>query len=140
MSIMMPCPLRILVAESDARLRALVSESLRDDGHTVVEICDGGRLLVEVSRRLQVEHATGLDVFVCSLDMPVMNGLAFVAALRASHLWTPVILTGSMSGDPSLAARAARLAATLVPSPFSLRRLRDEVHAAVRPLSINTAS
>lgn len=139
MSMIMPRPLRILVAESDPRLRAAVCASLRDDGHAVVEICDGGRLLVEVSHRLQVAHATGLDVFVCSLDMPVMNGLAFVAALRASRLWTPVILTGTMAGDPSLPARAARLAATLVPSPFTLRRLRDEVRAAVRPLSIKTA-
>ena len=38
-------PMNILVADDDEDVRALVAETLRADGHRVVEACDGAELV-----------------------------------------------------------------------------------------------
>jgi signal transduction histidine kinase len=81
-------PLRILMAEDDARLRELIAEQLTADGHTVEQTENGAEALARL-------HESSFNVVLTDLSMPRMNGAALAAAVRELKPTLPVImLTG----------------------------------------------
>lgn len=66
----------ILLADDEARIRRLVSDFLKRDGHTVLEAADG-RAALELLERERIDLAI-LDVM-----MPYADGFAVLAAIRA---------------------------------------------------------
>ncbi len=84
----MPRPLRILVAEDDARLRQLITLQMESMGHTVESAPDG-------LEALEKFHSAPFDLILTDLSMPQLNGIAFVEAAHQIAAETPVImLTG----------------------------------------------
>jgi DNA-binding NarL/FixJ family response regulator len=70
--------IRVLVVDDHPLARASVTELLsEEDDLTVVGECEDGSQVVEAVERLRP------DVVLMDLSMPVMNGLAATAALRA---------------------------------------------------------
>jgi DNA-binding response OmpR family regulator len=120
-------PFRILLAEDDDAMRALVADALRTDGHDVVELADGGRLLVDIAARLKDGGGDGsLDLIVSDIRMPICSGLQILAALRDAHWHTPVILMTAF-GDEATRRHAESLSAVLFDKPFDLDDLRTAV-------------
>ena len=66
----------ILLADDEARIRRLVSDFLKRDGHTILEAADG-RAALELLERERIDLAI-LDVM-----MPYADGFAVLAAIRA---------------------------------------------------------
>jgi DNA-binding response OmpR family regulator len=122
-------PARVVVAEDDAEMRRVVAESLRADGHSVLELGDGAQLLVRIARQYRVEDpAESIDLIVSDLRMPVMTGLAILKGLRDAHCTTPVILMTAF-GDESTRRAVKELGAILVDKPFKMADLRATVNA-----------
>jgi two-component system cell cycle response regulator CpdR len=120
-------PFRILVAEDDAEMRRLVTDALRDDGYEVVELADGGRLLVDIAARLKAEpEGDDIDLIVSDIRMPICTGLQILEALRQAHWRTPVILMTAF-GDDATRKQAESLRAVLFDKPFDLDDLRTAV-------------
>jgi two-component system cell cycle response regulator CpdR len=120
-------PFRILVAEDDAEMRRLVTDALRDDGYEVIELADGGRLLVDIAARLKAEpRGDDIDLIVSDIRMPVCTGLQILEALRQAHWRTPVILMTAF-GDEATRKQAESLRAVLFDKPFDLDDLRTAV-------------
>jgi CheY-like chemotaxis protein len=120
-------PYRILLAEDDGDMRQLVADALRSDGHDVVELADGGRLLVDIACRLKAGgDADALDLIVSDVRMPVCTGLQILEALRGANWHTPVILMTAF-GDDATRRRAEALTAVLFDKPFDLDDLRTAV-------------
>jgi two-component system cell cycle response regulator CpdR len=120
-------PFRILVAEDDAEMRRLVTDALRDDGYEVVELADGGRLLVDIAARLKAEpKGDEIDLIVSDIRMPICTGLQILEALRQAHWRTPVILMTAF-GDDATRRQAESLRAVLFDKPFDLDDLRTAV-------------
>jgi len=81
-------PLRILFAEDDERLRALIALQIESMGHIVDAAADG-------TQALQKFHEAPYDVILTDLSMPRLNGIALVEAARQIIAEIPVImLTG----------------------------------------------
>lgn len=82
---------RILVIDDDAGMRRLVRRFLERGGsHEVLEAGDG-REGVEVFR------AQAVDLVLCDLVMPEMDGLTAIAAMQALSPTTPIIaISGGM--------------------------------------------
>ena len=119
--------LRILLAEDDDEMRRIVAEALRADGYEVVELIDGGRLLVDIARRLKSgTGANSMDLIVSDIRMPVCTGLQIVSALRDAHWHTPVILMTAF-GDAATRKHAETLQAVLFDKPFDIDDLRKVV-------------
>jgi DNA-binding response OmpR family regulator len=117
-------PFRVVLAEDDAEMRSLVADALRADGYDVVELADGGRLLVDMAERLKGGGAgDSLDLLVSDIRMPICSGLQILAALRDAHWRTPVILMTAF-GDEATRRQAESLAAVLLDKPFDLDDLR----------------
>ena len=123
-------PPRILLAEDDAEMRALVSGDLRRAGYSVVECADGAALL----RRLDAENRTeghSVDLVVADVRMPELSGLDVLERLRAADPFTPyIIVTAFGSADTRRAA--VRLGAiAMLDKPFEIDDLLHLVEDAI---------
>jgi len=122
-------PGRILLAEDDAEMRALVAGALRADGYEVVEAKDGEELLRWIESTAQADGRNPFAVIVSDVRMPGLSGMDVLAVLQCSYRVTPVILITAF-GDEELHAEAAELGAVAVfDKPFDLDDLRSAVRA-----------
>jgi DNA-binding response OmpR family regulator len=120
-------PPRVLVAEDDDAMRALVVDVLRKDGLDVVEACDGGRLLVTLAREITADGGGDLvDLVVSDVRMPVCTGMQILEQLRAAHRLVPYILITAF-GDSACQHRVRSLGALLIDKPFDVAELRAAV-------------
>jgi DNA-binding response OmpR family regulator len=113
-----------LLAEDDADLRALVAGALRADHVEVVEVKDGGRMLVELASA----YAAGdvhekYDLLVSDVRMPVCSGIQILESLRSARWNTPAILMTAFGDEPTR-RRALGLGALFFPKPFDVDDLR----------------
>ncbi|HZR84039.1 MAG TPA: response regulator [Candidatus Binatia bacterium] len=123
----------ILLAEDDPVLRRLVGDTLRGEGHEVVEAADG----VELLERLEAAMAAGqrgnapISLVVTDVRMPGLSGLDVLSILRCGHWTTPVILLTAFP-EPDVRLAAEELAATAVlEKPVDLEALRAAVRRAL---------
>lgn len=104
---------RILAVDDSASIRFLIATALKEVGH-VVEVANDG---VEGLEQLR---AGKFDLVITDLNMPRMNGLDFIAALRATNRFTPVlVLTTEVNPQLKEAAKAAGATGWLV-KPFQV--------------------
>jgi two-component system response regulator (stage 0 sporulation protein F) len=118
---------RILVAEDDPDMRALVASALRRSGYDVVEARNGMEAIDHIAPTVWTRR-DGFEAIVSDVRMPDLTGLDLWVALRSTRFETPVILMTAF-GDEELRAECRSLGATAVlDKPFDL----DELHAAVQ--------
>lgn len=123
-------PPRILLAEDDPEMRALVSGDLRRAGYGVVECADGVALL----RRLHsADHAEGLgiDLVVADVRMPELSGLEVLERLRAADPFTPYIVVTAFGSEETRRAAARLGAIAMLDKPFEIRELLCLVEDAI---------
>jgi CheY-like chemotaxis protein len=121
-------PPRVLLAEDDSELRALLASALRGDGYDVVEAEDGAELFGEIATgMLRPGRPLAPDIVISDIRMPGKSGLEVVAGMRQDDWATPVILITGF-GDPQTRAEAARLGvAAIFDKPFDVDDLRTAV-------------
>ncbi len=111
---------RILVADDEPKLGAVLAEALELDGHEAIRV-GGGR---EAVARLE---SGGFDVVVTDLRMPEVDGLAVLRAARALPAPPEVVLmTAHATAESAVAAMKAG-AADYVVKPFAVDELRLRV-------------
>lgn len=124
---------RVLLAEDDPDMRALLARALRRIGYSVVEVQDGLALLQRVRSGLDDEHDVAPDLIISDIRMPGCSGLEVLAGLRACDWAMPVILITAF-GDEAAHAEARRLgAALLLDKPFDLDDLLHVAQAIIPP-------
>ena len=74
----------ILIADDEARIRRLVSDFLKRDGHTIVEAADGKEALNILENR-----RPGLDMAILDVMMPGMDGFEVLRELREQEHGEP---------------------------------------------------
>jgi DNA-binding response OmpR family regulator len=122
---------RIVVADDDPLMLEMVAFALRQEGYEVVEIPDGGRLLVQLATHFRAVDELPVDLVISDIRMPVMSGLAMLRALRDAHWTKPVILMTAFA-DEEVKRSAARLGAEVLDKPFTMVELRTRVSAALQ--------
>jgi DNA-binding response OmpR family regulator len=125
-------PPRILLAEDDGDMRRLIGEALRKDGYEVIEVGDGGRLLVRLAHEFADEGGPDLaDLLVSDVRMPVCSGMQILEQMRAVRWKTPVILMTAF-GDAATRQRALSYGALLLDKPFDVDDLRTAIACMLR--------
>ncbi len=120
----------VLVADDDEDMRALVADTLRRDGHAVLETGDGEELLVALEEAID-DPSRRPDVVVSDVKMPRLSGLGVLAALRRARLYFPVVLM-TVLADESIESVARSLGAVgVLRKPFDVDDLRTAVMNAV---------
>jgi two-component system, OmpR family, response regulator MprA len=118
-------PMRLLVVDDDAAVRASLAHALRRDGFEVTAAADGGAALEQLA--LARHAAVVLDVM-----MPEPNGLEVCATLRRQGDRTPILM---LTARDLVADRVAGLDAgadDYLVKPFALDELRARLRALLR--------
>ncbi|MFO0678020.1 MAG: response regulator [Polyangiaceae bacterium] len=119
-------PMRILLADDDVDLRALVQMALSRDGHEIVEAENGAEVL-DCLERAAFHPESMPDVIVVDVLMPKCSGLGVLEILKKSRAHVPVIVMTSFEHD-SVRQVAERLGAVaFFRKPFDVEALRSAV-------------
>lgn len=112
-------PRRILVAEDNEVMRAMLARWLGREGYEVVEARDGGELLAHVHESI-LGRAPAFDLVISDVRMPGVGGIELLEQLRALGVRTPVILMSAFA-DEALHEYAYEAGATaFIDKPFEM--------------------
>jgi len=115
---------RILIVDDDEGIRRFCLRIFEGEGYEVESASDGAEAVERIANRF--------DVIVSDIQMPGMDGLQLLRAVRERDLDVPVIL---MTGNPTLqsAMRAIEYGALrYLSKPFATEELLQLVEEAVR--------
>jgi two-component system chemotaxis response regulator CheY len=86
------CEGRVLVVDDEEQIRKVVGMTLRKAGYDVQEAEDGKRAIEVIN---EGENPLLVDVIICDIRMPKINGTEAIAYFRSQYPSTPVVvLTG----------------------------------------------
>jgi two-component system chemotaxis response regulator CheY len=111
-------PPRVLVVDDDPTTRRLLTHTLRRNGYEVTAAEDGHQALEALDRE-------GADLVLTDRNMPLVDGLALLKALRASavHRRVPVIMVTSSSDERDQPEAEAEGATAFLTKPVGSREL-----------------
>ena len=109
---------KILVAEDEAIVRLLVVETLRADGHTVLEAADGQAALD------LVQDCPDLDLLLSDIRLPKMDGFSLARSARQLRPELRLLfLTGYVRAEPPIELSPA----VIIRKPFDPDNLARKV-------------
>lgn len=117
--------MRILVAEDDLRLAALLRRGLSEDGHAVDVAHDG-------TEALWLAQENPYAAIVLDVMLPGIDGFAVTHKLRSSGIWTPVLLLTARSAVDDRVEGLDAGADDYLTKPFSFAELSARLRALVR--------
>jgi CheY-like chemotaxis protein len=117
---------RILIAEDEIAVRALVTRALTQDGHDVVATSDGGEALEAFTR------ADGrFDLLLTDIKMPVMDGIALALAVARDNPELPILLMTGFADQRERASGLDALIYDVIAKPFTLGEIQYAVAGAL---------
>lgn len=119
---------KILVVDDSASLRQVVGIALKGAGYDVVEAVDGKDGLAKLA-------ANKVNLIISDVNMPVMNGIEMVKALKAmpEHRFMPIIMLTTESQEQIKLQGQAAGAKAWVVKPFKPEQMLDAVSKLVLP-------
>jgi len=104
---------RIMVIDDSAALRQTVLDALADAGYEVIGAADG-------QEALGMLDGSKIDLMICDVHMPRMDGLTFVREVKqlADYRFVPVIMLTTESSEKSRLAGLTAGAKAWVVKPF----------------------
>ena len=112
----------VLTVDDSVSLRKLVAATLSTAGHQVVEASNG-------AEGLELLKTRTFNLIISDLNMPVMDGLAFIKQVRvfATYKFTPIlVLTTEMDPVKKKAAKESGATGWLV-KPFDPEQLLNTI-------------
>ena len=119
---------KILLVDDSASVRQVVGIALRREGYETVEAANGKEALAMLDQGK-------LNLIISDVNMPVMNGIEFVKAVKQHPTckFTPIVmLTTEGQDDMKQAGKAAGAKAWIV-KPFNPPQLLDVVSKLILP-------
>jgi CheY-like chemotaxis protein len=117
---------RVLIAEDEESVRALVARALAQDGHEVVATADGAEALEVLTR-----EAGRFDLLLTDIKMPVMDGIALALASARDYPALPILLMTGYADQRERAAGLESLVHDIIAKPFTLAEIRFAVAAVL---------
>ena len=118
----------IMIVDDSASLRQVVGIALKGAGYDVLEGCDGKDALAKLT-------AQKVHLVICDVNMPNMDGISFVRALKQnpSYKFTPVIMLTTESQEAKKQEGQAAGARAWVVKPFKPEQMLGAVEKLVLP-------
>jgi len=117
---------RILLADDEDAVRALVGRALAEDGHQVVGAADGSEALDRLAR-----DGGRFDLLLTDIKMPVMDGIALALAAARDHPDVVILLMTGYADQRERAHGLDTLIHDVIAKPFSNREIRAVVREAL---------
>lgn len=117
--------MRVLIADDDRLIRAMLRDALVDLGHQVVEAENGAQAVERAERERP-------DALILDFLMPKLSGLDALKALRARGRRIPSVLLTAISDGSVRAVSGADAPDAFLKKPFTRRGLVKALARAVR--------
>jgi two-component system chemotaxis response regulator CheY len=121
----------VLVVDDSAAIRKILTRVLRQTGmaiQTIHEAGDGQDALA-----LMEQHR--IDLVLSDINMPKMDGLQLLGALKASPQWRniPVVMITTEGGETKVADAVRLGAAGYVRKPFTADQIKEKLVGLLEP-------
>ena len=119
----------ILIVDDSSSLRMVVKLALNRAGYDVLEAGDGKEGLA------QLEKAGKVHLIVSDVNMPVVDGIAFVTEVKKHprHKFTPVVMLTTEGQEAKKEQGKAAGAKAWIVKPFNPPQLLDAVSKLILP-------
>jgi two-component system, cell cycle response regulator CpdR len=117
---------RVLIADDEASMRALVARAISMDGHETVTAQDGAEALEILTR-----EQGAFDLLLTDIQMPVMDGIALALATARDFPQLTILLMTGFADQRERAHGLNAIAHDVISKPFSVADIRTAVADAL---------
>ena len=117
--------IRLLIVDDSSAMRKMVERSLRLAEVDIEQVWEAGNGI----EALAVLRDNAVDLILCDINMPGMDGLEFLKHRMAdvSAKGVPVIMITSESGESEVVQAISSGALGYIRKPFSAREVREQI-------------
>lgn len=115
----------ILIVDDSSTMRKIISRSLRQAGLPIDDILEAGDG-IEGINALQTSGKT-INLILSDINMPNMDGLEFVQAVRANGYTMPIVMITTEGGEDVIAQAMASGAKDSIKKPFTPEQLGEKL-------------
>jgi len=117
---------KILIADDEDSMRALVARAIAMDGHETVTAQDGAEALEILTR-----EDGAFDLLLTDIQMPVMDGIALALSAARDFPDLTILLMTGFADQRERASNLNALVHDVVTKPFSVADIRTAVADAL---------
>jgi two-component system, chemotaxis family, chemotaxis protein CheY len=121
----------ILVVDDSAAIRKILQRVLRQTGMAINTIHEAGN----GEEALKLLRAHKVDLVLTDINMPNMDGLELLAAVKGTPGWTglPVVMITTEGGEAKVAEAVRLGAAGYVRKPFTADQIKEKLAGILEP-------
>jgi len=122
----------VLVVDDSAAIRKILQRVLRQTGMAINTIHEAG----DGQEALDLLRARRVDLVLTDINMPKMDGMQLLAAIKGSADWSavPVVMITTEGGETKV-AEAVRLGASgYVRKPFTADQIKEKLTGILEPV------
>ena len=117
---------RVLIADDEASMRALVARAIAMDGHETVTAQDGAEALEILTR-----ESGAFDLLLTDIQMPIMDGIALALSAARDFPGLTILLMTGFADQRERASNLNAIAHDVITKPFSVAEIRTAVADAL---------
>lgn len=116
---------RALIVDDSSVMRKIVERSLRQAGLDLVQVLEAGN----VAEALAVVRDHAVDLVLCDINMPVMDGIEFVQRLHAMENTknVPVVMITTEGSESHVVQALSAGARGYIRKPFTPDQVKEHV-------------
>ena len=117
---------RVLIADDEDSMRALVARAIAMDGHETVTAQDGAEAL-----DILIREGGAFDLLLTDIQMPVMDGIALALSAARDFPGLTILLMTGFADQRERASNLNALVHDVITKPFSVADIRTAVADAL---------
>jgi two-component system chemotaxis response regulator CheY len=121
----------ILIVDDFVAIRKILQRMLRQTGIVIAEIYEAG----DGEEALELLKTKAVSLVLADINMPKMDGLQLLAALKNSPEWRhiPVVMITTEGGATQVAEAVKLGAAGYVRKPFAVDQIKEKLAGILEP-------
>jgi two-component system chemotaxis response regulator CheY len=121
----------VLVVDDSAAIRKILQRVLRQTGMAINAIHEAG----DGQEALDLLRSRRIDLVLTDINMPRMDGLELLAAIKGSSTWAgvPVVMITTEGGETKVAEAVRLGAAGYVRKPFTADQIKEKLAGILEP-------
>lgn len=122
----------VLVVDDSAAIRKILQRVLRQTGMSIRSIHEAGDGQEALA---QLRNQPGIQLVLTDINMPKMDGLQLLAAVKASSDWhhIPVVMITTEGGESKVGEAVKLGAAGYVRKPFTADQIKEKLAGILEP-------
>jgi two-component system chemotaxis response regulator CheY len=122
----------VLVVDDSAAIRKILQRVLRQTGMAIRTIHEAG----DGQEALELLKSQSVDLVLTDINMPKMDGIQLLGALKASSQWQriPVVMITTEGGETKVGEAVRLGAAGYVRKPFTADQIKEKLAGILEPV------